>query len=433
MRVLFVTCLNKSQMYLMAPLAWALRTAGHQVRVASQPDLVDDIAGLGLTPAPVGALMARLKDELAEAEPEEEAVVADADPTNRTKPVQSAYGWDDPASEFVDMATDFFPILTTDSFLDDLVAYARAWQPDLVIWNTLAFAGPIAARVSGAAHARHLWGVDALAQLRAGFVAAQAERGAEALPDPMAAWLGPKLERYGHTFDEEMVLGQWTIDPAPPSMFHPTGAGVHYVPVRQVSFNGPASVPDWVHEPPKRRRVCMTLGFSHRDSHGVEASAGELLEAVADLDIEVIATFSAKQLDSLTRVPDNVRAVEFVPLGVLLPTCAAIVHHGGPGTFATALEHGVPQLIVPGTYWHEKWWAPVAQANCVEDRGAGVYVADSDQLTAQRLRTELERVLGDPSFARNAERLRVDLLGVPSPNEIVPLLEKLTAEHRSRT
>ncbi|WP_370944274.1 activator-dependent family glycosyltransferase [Amycolatopsis sp. cg5] len=426
MRVLFTTCLNKSQVYILAPLAWAMRTAGHDVRVAIPPDLAEDVAAIGLAAAPIGELMPHLKEDLAEAEPEQKTA-SDADPLNRVKPHQSNYGWEDPPAEFVHLAEDFFPMLTPDGMWEGLIDYAKAWKPDLIIWNTLAFAGPIAARVTGAAHARLLWGVDAMAQVHAKFVE---KRDAEGITDPMKTWLGPKLEAHGHTYDDEIALGQWTIDPAPQSLFHPKNTGVHYVPMRQVVFNGPAIVPDWVNEPLERKRVCLTLGFSHRESHGIEASTADLLEAVSDLDVEVVATFSAKQLASLDRLPDNVRPVEFVPLGALLPTCSAIVHHGGTGTFGTAIEHGVPQLIVPGTYWHEKWWAPVSQANMLEERGAGIYVGDSDQLTPEKLRSDLAKVLDDPSYKIAAERLRIDQLSVPSPNEIVPQLERLTAEHR---
>ena len=38
---------------------------------------------------------------------------------------------------------------------------------------------------------------------------------------------------------------------------------------------------------------------------------------------------------------------EYVPLGMLLPRAAALVHHGGIGTAAAALEAGVPQLVTP--------------------------------------------------------------------------------------
>ena len=43
MRVLFAAHAERTHFYSMIPLAWALRTAGHEVYVASQPALTDDI------------------------------------------------------------------------------------------------------------------------------------------------------------------------------------------------------------------------------------------------------------------------------------------------------------------------------------------------------------------------------------------------------
>jgi len=52
-------------------------------------------------------------------------------------------------------------------------------------------------------------------------------------------------------------------------------------------------------------------------------------------------------------VPGNVRLVEFVPLNALLPTCSAVIHHGGPQTVAAALEarrapDGPPERLTEG-------------------------------------------------------------------------------------
>lgn len=46
-------------------------------------------------------------------------------------------------------------------------------------------------------------------------------------------------------------------------------------------------------------------------------------------------------------LPSGVRHERFVPLSLVLPRAAALVHHGGIGTLAQALAAGVPQLIMP--------------------------------------------------------------------------------------
>ncbi len=425
MRVLFLTCLNKSHLYAMTPLAWAMQIAGHSVRVACQPDLADDVARTGFTAVPVGDPL-NLNDKLGPAQPVPTGVRSTAEGV--AAPVQSEFP-EEPHAHLSTLTETFFPMICPERMFDDLVEYATGWKPDLVVWNTLALAGPVAARACGAAHARLLFGADGLAQIRAAFHRERAEHTGGRLNDPLEDWLGPRLDRLGQQFAEDVVLGQWTMDPMPPWVPHPPGE-VHYVPMRHVPYNGPGATPDWLKEPTVRRRVCVTLGTSHRESHGIEASVSELLDGVADLDVEVVATLNRRQLGTLTAVPDNVRTTDFVPLSVLLPTCSAIVHHGGTQTFAAALEQGVPQLIAPSTYWTERWWGPIAEANGLEARGAGLYIGDSDTLTAAALRAGLVRVLDDPSFAEQAAAVRTERLGTPTPNELVPLLEKLTAQWR---
>ena len=47
------------------------------------------------------------------------------------------------------------------------------------------------------------------------------------------------------------------------------------------------------------------------------------------------------------RLPPTARHCAFAPFRELLPLCAAVVHHGGVGTTAAALEAGCPQLVLP--------------------------------------------------------------------------------------
>jgi rhamnosyltransferase subunit B len=49
------------------------------------------------------------------------------------------------------------------------------------------------------------------------------------------------------------------------------------------------------------------------------------------------------------RLPDSVAHFSYVPLNIVLPRAAAIVHHGGIGTTALAFEAGIPQIIIPQT------------------------------------------------------------------------------------
>ncbi|GAA2617345.1 activator-dependent family glycosyltransferase [Actinomadura fulvescens] len=422
-RILIMALPVKAHVYPHVPLAWALRAAGHEVCVASQPDLVDEIAETGLTVVPVGEAL-NLEDAITAMPMESDRTLNPWDLMRMDE-----FAGDDLDDDFVHgvslvMTTLGFPPVSYGGLVDDLVGFARAWKPDLVIWDMLVFAGPVAARACGAAHARMVFGVDLLGVMRERFRAVQARRPPELREDPMREWLEPELARFGCPFGEDVIVGQWTIDPVPPSMRLPTGT--HRVPLRHVPYSGGTTVPAWLREPPRRRRVCLTLGLSRRELAGRErAVVSELLEGVADLDIEVVATLNADQLATVARVPDNVRTVDFAPLHELLPTCAASIHQGGFGTMQTVLAHGVPQIVLPSGLWDT-----TLKARLVAEAGAGLYV-EPDRLTAAGLRDMLVRVLDEPSFTAGADRLAAEIRDMPSPSEVVPVLEKLTAEHRA--
>jgi glycosyltransferase (activator-dependent family) len=432
MRILFLTCASKTHLYALVPLAWALQTAGHQVRVASQPDptglTAEDIARTGLPAVSLGdeidvtAMVTDMEDEISEAE-----AATSGSYDHQRKSVQSDYATEDPRGELDLLARYHFASFSPDSLITDAVRYARSWKPDLVIWDgmTMTFSGPVAARACGAASARFVFGADALVQVRT--AALEQNPGT----DPMRECLEPILGRYGMDFTEDMVMGQWSINGMPPWTWQPPG--MDYLMMRPVPFNGPSVIPEWLHEEPERKRVCITTGLSFREVDP-GPSAGDLLQAVADLDAEVVITLRKEQTADLPSLPGNVRAVEFVPLNALLPSCSAIVHHGGYGTFVSATTHAVPQLIVPGKFGNDKYWGPVAMANGLEEQGAGAYVSDPGELTADVLHDHLVKVLKDPAFGRNAARLRDEAAEIPTPNDVLPAIEELTAAHRgSRT
>lgn len=285
-------------------------------------------------------------------------------------------------------------------------------------------AAPIAARVSGAAHARLVWGMDNVAVIHDRTKRELADPQSELTEHPWLSWFGPMLERYGFELDDEMLLGQWTLDLTQSRMRHPLD--LTHIPVRRVPYTGAAALPEWLHARPERPRAVLTLGVSRRKIFGRYSGfpMREFFESVSALDVEVVATLNNEQLAAVGKVPDNVRTVEYVPLNQVLPTSSAIIHHGGGGTFAAAVAHRVPQLVVPLVMWDE-----MVTARYVADMGAGL-VADPTALDVDGLHKQLVRLLEDPSFQLGARALHQEMLAAPAPTDVVPLLERLTAERR---
>ncbi|WP_030808033.1 activator-dependent family glycosyltransferase [Streptomyces sp. NRRL S-337] len=432
MRVLFVTLAASPHFFVQVPLAWALRAAGHEVRVASQPDLMDTITAAGLPASPVGPRLAQEESVEELRRRREKAAERLTEPPDAQELMRMAE--DRPERLTPDFLDGLFTVMTSAIFqnfsapetVDDLVTLTRRWRPDLVVWDTLMMGGAVAARASGAAHARLLYGLDLVGTMRERHLASLAARPPELREDPLAEWLDWTAARYGGGFTEDLVTGQWTVDSTPASLRPPTG--LPFVSVRHVPYNGRSVVPEWLHEPLARRRVCLTLGLSFREvMGGDQASVPALLEALGELDAEVVATLDAGQLAEVGQVPENVRVVDFVPLDALLPSCSAIVHQGGFGTAQNALAHGVPSVIVPNDLWDIH-----PRAELIERSGAGLRPPEAGPLRPAELRELVTRVLDEPSYAKHAAQLRDEIRAAPSPCELVPVLEKLTMRHRSR-
>lgn len=434
MRVLFTTLAAASHVHTQVPLAWALRAAGHEVRMTSQPDAVEHFRRAGLPAVPVGAPLAQaaLVHELDERRadalesgafgPESLDYLALTD-ISEIRPERMSYT-DMHAKQLV-LAQGAFPSQSDPGMIDDLVRFACWWRPDLVVWDTMTFAGPVAAMACGAAHARLLFGLDLIGWMRLHYRESLAARHPLLRDDPLADWLGWTLDAYDCAFSEEAVVGQWTVDPMPSSLA--LAVPGPRVPVRYVPYNGPSVMTSWVHTKPARPRVCVTLGVSQQETFGSHrASVGEILTALAELDVEVVATLTAAQVDCLgVDLPPNVKAVGFVPLDALLPSCAVVISHAGAGTMHTALHHGVPQVLIP-----DPLWDAARKAERLVAAGAGLAVADPQRFTASELRTLVHRVLREPSFMAGTARLRDEMLATPTPADIVPTLEYLSAEFR---
>src|SRR5687767_2123708 len=141
MRVLLTSFAMDAHFNGAVPLASALRTAGHDVRFAGQPSLVDSITRAGLTAVPVGAdhdmdaVMRAVGDKVYAQHRDEDMLEYRMDRLS----LPFLQGWN------TVMTATFFTRIN-DPMVEDLVDFARAWRPDLVIWEPFTFAGAVAAR-----------------------------------------------------------------------------------------------------------------------------------------------------------------------------------------------------------------------------------------------------------------------------------------------
>lgn len=430
MKVLFTVPPAFAHINPVVPLAGALQGAGHEVRLATHPEMTDVARAAGLTAVGVGErdfpkASARLEnDELHDRI--SAAIAADiaaGDPERGERM---------PAKPVIRALQRYYnpaPVGAEGSSLmvDDLVEFARGWRPDLIIWDFVSFPAAIAARECGAAHARIILSVDDIAWARKKILQRLRVPGSGLDTDPMAAYMRPMLDRFGQQFAEELILGQWTIDHSPAIRMRMPHDHLRYVYTRQVPFNGSAVVPNWLHAPRERPRVALSLGAGIRSFQPAGPSkvlVEEFFDMAVDLDIELVATLDERQLRSVGTIPEQVRVMDYLPLNLLLPTCAAIIHHGGGGTLSAAVPHRVPQLIWPerSQYYHDF-------ARYVERGGAGLII-DDDPFDAEVVKKQLVQVLNEPSFKEGAEDLYRDTLAVPPPTDIVASLEQLTARHR---
>lgn len=411
MKVILTSFAMDSHFNGVVPLAWALQNAGHEVRVASQPDLVDSICRAGLPAVCVGDNH-KIGTVMRHA--------AGGAFTHHSDP-RYLYGrFDELDARYLEISSSiltmaFYSQINNDTMVDDLVEFTRAWKPDLIIWEPFTFAGSIAATATGTPHARLLWGPDLFRATQERFNDVRPAH----IDDPLIEWLTWTLRRHNTDFDDKVLWGDWSIDTMPPAVRLPTQSDL--IPMRYIPYNGPTPAvhPSWLTTPPTKPRVCLTQGFTERTTGlaGI-GPVRNLLAALADLDIEVVATASQEHLADLTDVSPHVRVVSAVSMQLLLPTCTAVIHHGGAGTWATAATHAVPQISMA---WQ---WDDVYRAHRIDELGAGRYLPPRDNNTEDIL-AATQDLLTNPTYTQASQTLATQMRAMPLPSQAVTQLETI--------
>ena len=106
----------------------------------------------------------------------------------------------------------------------------------------------------------------------------------------------------------------------------------------------------------------------------------------------------------------------WVPQAALLPHCALLISHGGSGAMIGALNAGVPMLAVP------QGADQFFNADRIVTTGVGLRLLP-DELTAEAVRDRARRLVADQSYRDAAVAERNAIESMPTPAEVVPVLE----------
>lgn len=376
MRVLFISTPGIGHVFPMVPLAWALRADGHEVLVVTAgPALAVQRAGLAVVDAAPGFDRARVRGRIAQTPPQVR---------RRIQALRGRVLGD------LGQAAEYLAVLS-DLLVDAAVDVAMVWRPDLVIQSQVDGAGMLVASKFEIPLVTHGFG---LAR-----TTAMATIYRECMTDA--------FERHGVSDPCEPAA---TIDVAPASM---AGHSAAAWPMRYVPYNGGGAPPFWALEQPDCPRVVVTLGTLEPQRGGLGV-VRDIITAAEGLGIELVLALGTSDTSNLDTLPANVRGAGWIALHVLLPSCAGIVHHGGAGTTLTALDAGVPQLVLPSGA--DRY----INANAVHKRGVGLRCED-DQIDA----AALEQFLHDDTLRAEAKHVQAEMRDMPSPASLLPRLAAL--------
>jgi MGT family glycosyltransferase len=381
MRVLFSCRAAYGHFHPLVPFAHALERAGHTVAFAAPVFFAPAVEGAGFRHFPAGL----------------DRPLSDVYPQLRT--------WTGP--DRVAFVQQTGAELLTRRMIPGLLALAATWPPDLLVREVREYGACIAAERLGLPHA--VVAINAIGEfVPAGQVAPllNALRAEHDLPpDPEMAMLYRYLR----------------LCPFPPGLQDPVlpvAPTTHYVRPLLGDRSGPEGLPPWVETLPNRPVVYLGLGTALNKPEVFRA----VIAGVRDEALTLVVTVGRDQDPAdYGPQPGNVHIERYIPLSLLLSRCDLVVNNGGSGTLVAALSLRLPLVIVPITADQ-----PQNAARCAA-LGLG-RVIELAELTPERAREAVLGVLGDPSYRRNAERLRDEMVALPGPEYAVALLERLAVE-----
>ena len=367
MRLLFSCMPWEGHFRPLVPLAHALAGRGHEVAFAAAAAWAPVVEADGFQLIPAG--------------------LSRADAAGLIEPFWAAVEALPPEERRPQTFATIFARVHAPAKLPELLDVARSWEPDAIVFDSCDLAAPIAAAALGLPAVNHSFGVMIpLAALEA------AREHVDAL------WRGEGLEPDPHAGAFRGLF----VDLAPGSFAweRPQGDVVSLRPIADAT----GSPPEWLEElePPL---VYVTMGTVHNQAELFRPLLDGL--AAADGYGSALVTIGRQgEPGALGPVPPRVRVERFVPQAHVLSRATVVVCHGGSGTTLGTLAQGLPLVLVPQA---ADQFDNSARA---ETAGAAV-VLRPGEVTGDAVRTALERVLVEPSFAEAAGAIarEIDRMG----------------------
>ena len=400
-RFLFSTTNGYGHLHPLVPLARALQRAGHAVAFAVRPALRPLIEGAGFTVLPVGGA------DLA-SDSEYQQIKARL----QTMPVG--------------LATELFSYprlfcgIPARVRTPELVALARAWQPDMIIREAAEYSSLIAAEHLGLPHATVAF--------------AAALKGMAIFEREAAAQLDPVRRRWGLAPDPTLAaLYRYCYLAYSPPSFSLQAVGLpgeaealptttHFIRPEIFDQAGQETLPAWIGQLPPQPTVYVTLGTeANKEPDLYPGVLQTIIAGLREAPINLIVTLGRdKDPADFGPQPANVHIERYIPQSLLLPLCDLMVMHGGSNSLLAALDRGLPVVVVPliaDQFFNAHITASLRLGQVVQ----------REQLTPARMRAAVDEVLTNPLYRRTAGQLQAEMHALPGQHHAVALVERVAA------
>lgn len=214
------------------------------------------------------------------------------------------------------------------------------------------------------------------------------------------------------SYSPHLILGLWpSLFSSPQPDWPPQAKNTGFL-----SYDGPASV-SWTPPPDlPDREDWLVFTPGSQMTHGADYFLAAC-EAASRLNLPTLMV--APDRAALPRqLPKNIHHLSFAPFSWLFSRATAVVHHGGIGTAARAMEAGLPQLIVP------RGFDQFDNAHRVRRIGAGTWL-DRRRLSGSLLHSSIRDLLEDQQIQRRCREIQVELSGTNALDETCSVIEEL--------